>query len=212
MAAATPVAAAALFGSGAAKKGGGLKGGLSKLKNAGKKIVLVQKLGPRNTVSARFKAEMQACTPERFEGVPVADEKTVRSLSEQLNNQIQKANDDDQKVTGSAGTESFASTPSELFKQMDVHGAGSIAFYEFLVMVRKELRVTQAEVSTDALIGGWKALDKSPTGQGRIDVNKFGKFIIKGRAQRRRKLEHRAASPVKSKLGTPPPKVVSESV
>ena len=212
VAAATPVAAAALFGSGAAKKGGGLKGGLSKLKNAGKKIVLVQKLGPRNTVSARFKAEMQACTPERFEGVPVADEETVRSLSEQLNNQIQKANDDDQKVTGSAGTESFASTPSELFKQMDVHGAGSIAFYEFLVMVRKELRVTQAEVSTDALIGGWKALDKSPTGQGRIDVNKFGKFIIKGRAQRRRKLEHRAASPVKSKLGTPPPKVVSESV
>jgi len=111
----------------------------------------------------------------------------VRSLSEHLNNQIQKAADDDQKIIVT-GTESFASTPSELFRQMDVNGAG-IAFYDFLVMVRKELRVTQEDVSTDALIGGWKALEKSPMGQGRIDVNTFGKFISKGRWQRRRRLE-----------------------
>ena len=112
----------------------------------------------------------------------------MRSLSEHLNNQIQKAADDDQKIIVT-GTESFASTPSELFKQMDPNGAGNIAFYDFLVMVRKELRVTQEDVSTDALIGGWKALDKSPTGLGRIDVSTFGKFISKGRAQRRRRLE-----------------------
>ena len=111
----------------------------------------------------------------------------MRSLSEHLNNQIQKAADDDQKIIVT-GTESFASTPSELFKQMDPNGAGNIAFNDFLVMVRKELRVTQEDVSTDALIGGWKALDKSPTGQGRIDVSTFGKFISKGRAQRRRRL------------------------
>ena len=67
--------AAALSGSGAARKGG-----LGKLKSAGKKVVLVHKLGPRNTASARCKAEMQACTPERFGAVPVADEEAVRSL------------------------------------------------------------------------------------------------------------------------------------
>ena len=68
-------AAAALSGSGAARKGG-----LGKLKSAGKKVVLVHKLGPRNTASARCKAEMQACTPERFDAVPVADEEAVRGL------------------------------------------------------------------------------------------------------------------------------------
>ena len=86
----------------------------------------------------------------------------MRSLSEHLNNQIQKAADDDQKITVT-GTESFASTPSELFKQMDPSGAGNIAFYDFLVMVRKELRVTQAEMSTDTLIGAWNAIERSPS-------------------------------------------------
>ena len=71
----------------------------------------------------------------------------MRSLSEHLNNQIQKAADDDQKIIVT-GTESFASTPSELFKQMDPSGAGNIAFYDFLVMVRKELRVLQADIDT----------------------------------------------------------------
>ena len=86
----------------------------------------------------------------------------MRSLSEHLNNQIQKAADDDQKIIVT-GNESFASTPSELFKQMDPNGAGNIAFYDFLVMVRKELRVTQAEMSTDTLIGAWKAIERSPS-------------------------------------------------
>ena len=71
----------------------------------------------------------------------------MRSLSEHLNNQIQKAADDDQKIIVT-GNESFASTPSELFKQMDPNGAGNIAFYDFAVMVRKELRVLQADMDT----------------------------------------------------------------
>jgi len=124
----------------------------------------------------------------------------VRSLSEQLNNQIQKAADKDLEVTGSASTAALSSTPSELFKQMDLNGAGTIAFCDFAAMVRKELRVPQAEVSTDMLMGGWKALDKNPTGQGRIDVDKFGRFINKGRAQRMRR--SRTAS--REELGTPP--------
>ena len=61
--------------------------------------------------------------------------------------------------------------------------------------------MAQAEVSTDVLIGGWKALDKNPAGQGRIDVVLFGRFIIKGRAQRMRR--SRTAS--REELGTPPP-------
>ena len=164
----------------------------------------------RNTAASRFKAEMEcrcegrcrlACTPERFDGVPAADEETVRSLSAQLNNQIQRAADKDLEVTGSASTAALSSTPSELFKQMDLDGAGNIAFYDFAAMVRKELLVPQAEVSTETLIGGWKALDKNPTGQGRIDVDKFGRFINKGRAQRMRR--SRTAS--RDEVGSPPP-------
>ena len=83
----------------------------------------------RNTAANRFKIEMEckcegrcrlACRPERYAQVPVAEAEAVRSLSEHLNNQIQKAADKDQEVTGSASTAALSSTPSELFKQMDL--------------------------------------------------------------------------------------------
>lgn len=69
---------------------------------------------------------------------------------------------------------------------MDLDESGNIAFYEFAAMVRKELHVPRTDMSTERLIGVWKAVDTSPTGQGRIGVGEFGKFMNKGRAQRRR--------------------------
>ena len=53
------------------------------------------------------------------------------------------------------------------------------------------------------LIGCWKALDKHPAGLGRIDVDRFGRFINKGRAQRMRR--SRTASREELLVGTPPP-------
>ena len=66
----------------------------------------------RTTAANRFKIEMEckcegrcrlACRPERYAQVPVAEQEAVRSLSEHLNNQIQKAADKDQEAMGSAG-------------------------------------------------------------------------------------------------------------
>ena len=56
-------------------------------------------------------------------------------------------------------------------------------------------------MSTDMLIGCWKALDKHPAGLGRIDVDRFGRFINKGRAQRMRR--SRTASREELSVGTP---------
>ena len=141
VAGAAPLAAAAssLFGS---KGGLGKMGGLSKLKDLGKKVVMVKKMSvSASRVSltatvARFHAEMQACTPERFTSVPAADEETVRLLSEKMNLQIPKM------IVEPAARGFF-----NIFRQMDHDGSGNIGFNEFSEMVRKELRVTQASPS-----------------------------------------------------------------
>ena len=143
VAAAAPLAAAAsLFGSKGGLGGLGKKGGLSMLKDLGTKVVLVKKMSAsasatsRTATVARFHAEMQACTPERFDGVPPADEETVRLLSEKMNLQIPKV------IVDPAARGFF-----NLFRQMDHDGSGNIAFAEFAEMVRKELRLTQASPS-----------------------------------------------------------------
>ena len=141
----TPVApvaaAAALFGSGAAKTGA-----LSKLVKVGKALVQTQSTYTywsaasavsRTATVARFNAEMQVCTPDRFDEVPVADDETVHSLSEQMNKQIPKV------IVDPAGQGFF-----NLFKQMDLDGSGNIAFDEFAAIVRKELRVSQVAMYT----------------------------------------------------------------
>ena len=155
---------------------------MSKFKKAGEAVQVSTRMkaneaASKNARAARYTQEMQTCTPARFDGVPAVDDKVLLALSRRLNKQI-----------AIAITDPLARGWFKLFNQLDKDGSGKISFDEFAAMVRKELRVTQEDVSTDALIGGWKALDKSPTGQGRIDVSTFGKFISKGRAQRRRRL------------------------
>ena len=137
VAAAAPLAAAAsLFGSKGGLGGLGKKGGLSMLKDLGKKVVLVKKMSASASATsltatvARFHVEMKACTPERFDGVPPADEETVRLLSEKMNLQIPKV------IVDPAARGFF-----NLFRQMDHDGSGNIAFDEFAAMVRKELRL-----------------------------------------------------------------------
>ena len=129
-AAAAPLAAAAsLFGS---KGGLGKLGSMSKLKDIGKKVVLAKKMSvtasvmSKSATAARFTAEMQACTPERFDSVPAADEETVRLLSEKMNQQIPKV------IVDPAARGFF-----NLFRRMDHDGSGNIAFDEFAEMVCK---------------------------------------------------------------------------
>ena len=129
-AAAAPLAAAAsLFGS---KGGLGKQGSMSKLKDIGKKVVLAKKMSvtasvmSKSATAARFTEEMKACTPERFDSVPAADEETVRLLSEKMNQQIPKV------IVDPAARGFF-----NLFRRMDHDGSGNIAFGEFAEMVCK---------------------------------------------------------------------------
>ena len=105
---------------------------MSKLKDIGKKVVLAKKMSvtasvmSKSATAARFTEEMKACTPERFDSVPAADEETVRLLSEKMNQQIPKV------IVDPAARGFF-----NLFRRMDHDGSGNIAFGEFAEMVCK---------------------------------------------------------------------------
>ena len=128
---------------------------LKKFKKAGKKAQLGTRFATmsRSRIAVQLAAELQQCTPELLAEIQAADDETVRSLSEKLNDQIPKV------ITDPGARGWF-----KLFQQMDADGSGKIAFDEFAGMGRKEVRVSVEDVPTELLLGVWKVLDADGSG------------------------------------------------
>ena len=151
---------------------------MSKFKKAGKAVQVSTRMkaneaASKNARAARYTQEMQTCTPARFDDVPAVDDKVLLALSRRLNKQI-----------AIAITDPLARGWFKLFNRLDKDGSGKISFDEFAAMVRKELRMPQSDMSTDELIGAWKAIDGDPTGAGLITAGEFGQFMKRGQPEK----------------------------
>ena len=70
----------------------------------------------------------------------------------------------------------------KMFKHIDEDASGRISYHEFMLMVRRKLRLGVATVSDDALQAVWKAMDED--GSGFVSIGEFGAFMRKGRKGR----------------------------